>query len=496
MNMKKIIIFGMIVLGFSSCHDWMDINYDPNSPSEQNLTSSLIFPAVEMDLANDYGNFFRIMGGYYAQQYSQIFGTSNYTDYSQFMTSPIRSDRPFDQMSTHVLNNLKIVIDMASSSEDWGTYLAATCIRAFTYQILVDAYGEIPYTEALDINNLAPKFDDGLIVYNGLLGEIDEALSKVAISSTVCTNFLYKNASADEWIKFANAIKLKLLMRMSNTQDVSSQLAALIAENNFPTHDVAWSDCWADASGKANPFYQEEFATYFGSTQINVIGNIALIATMFENNDARLPYFFEKNISGNYTGGVSGTNFSSSNYGATYWNRPVMKYNSPVFLITISEIEFFLSEYYARYGSAADAEIHYKAAIEASFNTCGASGANGVYNSTEYKYNNANYAKLLGIQKWIALSGTNNFEAWCEMRRLKYPTFNTSVSGNDLYDINSKVYTPEKYMQGTLYTPIQVNTLVGENKLVERFMYPQSSVTRNSNAPEQKSPIEPVFWAK
>ncbi|GHT54799.1 hypothetical protein FACS189451_11360 [Bacteroidia bacterium] len=495
--MKKIItiLFGVAILGFTSCEEWLDINNEPNSPSEKDLTPSLIFAGTELDLANNYGNFFRILGGYYAQHYAQSFGTSNYLDYSQFKTSSVRTNRPYEQMNTLTLNNLKSVRNLASASEDWGSYLAATVLRAVTFQILVDAYGETPYTEALDISIPAPKYDDGQTVYNGILAELDEALSKASPSNTVCTNFLFGSGStAAEWIKFANALKLKILMRMSNTADVQSKLAALISENNFPAGDVAWKDIWSNDPGKANPFYQEEFASYFGSTQVNVVANIALMSTMQASNDARIPYFFDKNSDGNYTGAVSGSNFSTSSYAAAYWCRPAVKYNSPVFLITRSEIEFFLSEYSARYGSAADAEAHYKAAIEASFATCGVSGADVIYN-IYYKYNQADYQRIIGTQKWIALAGINNFEAWCEMRRLKYPTFGT-VSGDDLYNEATKVYSPDKYIVGTLYTPVQVNTSLGANLVLQRFMYAESSKSRNSNAPTYPGDKTPVFWAK
>jgi hypothetical protein len=334
-----------------------------------------------------------------------------------------------------------------------------------------------------------------LTVYQGILAELDEALSKATPSSLVCTNFLFGTKTAEEWIKFANALKLKLLMRMSNVEDVKSQLDALIAENNFPTQDVSWDDCWVDESGKASPFYQEEYASYFGSTQINVILNLAYLQTMSESEDARLMKFFNKNDNGEYKGGVSGTNFSTSKqYKAPYFCRPVFKYDMPVYLISISEIEFFLAEYYARYGTSAQAETHYKAAIDASFKSAGATGADIIYN-TYYKWNNADYAKLIGIQKWVALGGINNFEAWCEMRRLKYPTFGTAT-GTDIYNVANDVYQPELCAPGTLYTPIQYNTELGAGKVLQRFRYAESSASRNSNVPPNKGDATPVFWAE
>ena len=83
--------------------------------------------------------------------------------------------------------------------------------------------------------------------------------------------------NAENWIKFANAVKLKILMRMSNVQDVKEQVAALIAENNFPTEDVQWSSCWSNSAGAYSPLYGEDFAP---GVQQNLILNLSLEATM------------------------------------------------------------------------------------------------------------------------------------------------------------------------------------------------------------------------
>jgi hypothetical protein len=394
-----------------------------------------------------------------------------------------------------VLKNLEVIREQATAAEEWGTYLAATTLRAFTYQVLVDAYGEVPYTEGLDVGNLSPAYDDGLTVYNGILAELDDALSKATASSLVTTNFLFGTATAAEWIQFANALKLKILMRMSSTQDVNAALATLINEGNFPTSDVAYDDIWADEAGKASPYYQEEYATYFGSTQINVVANIAYMQTMLESDDPRVEAYFATNGSGEYKGGVSGTNFSTSKqYQSDYFCRPVFTYDMPVNLITVAEIEFFLAEYYAKNGPATQAEQHYKMAVDASFASAGAEGAENVYN-TYYKWNTANYKKVIGIQKWIALGGTNNFEAWCELRRLKFPAFGT-VTGAEIYNVANDVYTPELYVAGTLYTPIQYNTDLGAGKVLQRLRYAESSISRNSNAPKDKGDSTPVFWAQ
>jgi hypothetical protein len=494
--MKKILSLLIIILGLSSCEQYLDINKDPNSPSEENVSADMIFPAAEMNLAASYGNFLRIVGGYYAQHYAQNFGTSNYLDYSQFRMSATRSSGTYGQLYSRALKNLETVRQQAEADEAWGTYLAATILRVFTFQILVDAYGETPYTQSLDVANLSPEYESGQAVYDGILAELDVALSRAVQSDRVCTNFLFATTTAGEWIQFAKAVKLKLLMRVSNVKNVQAELAALIAENDFPASDVAFDDCWTDELGKASPFYQEEYATYFGSNQVNVVANLAYVQTMVGSDDNRINSFFSKNTSNNYTGGVSGIN-SNTAYPATYFCRPVFAYNMPVYLITRTEIEFFLAEYYARYGSAGDAQTHYEAAIEASFASAGASGASTVY-TTHYPWNNTNYQQLIGIQKWVALGGINNFEAWCELRRLKYPAFGT-VSGSDLWNKNdnsASAYHPERYVAAALYTPVDYNTDLGAGKVLQRLRYAESSSSRNSNAPANKGDATPVFWAE
>lgn len=284
---------------------------------------------------------------------------------------------------------------------------------------------------------------------------------------------------------------------MSNVQDVKTQVEVLIAQNKFPKSDVAWKGIWLDQTGMANPYYQEEFATYFGSTQRNVSLNLALLSTMEDSQDPRLQKFFVANNGGQYRGGVSGTNFSTSSvYVSDFFNRPAMAYNSPVYLITTAEIEFFLAEYYAKYGTPANAKVHYEEAIKASFITAGLTAADAnIIISGNYAYDNTKYQQLIGTQKWVALSGTNNFEAWCELRRLKFPAFG-SVLGTAIYNVASDTYTPEVLVPGTLYTPIDVFNELGNNTILQRVRYAQSSTNANSNAPAVKPDKEPVFWAK
>ena len=480
----------------TSCDSYLDINQNPNSPTENDLSTSMILPAAEMGLSSTYGNLLRIPAGYFTQHYAQQFGTSNYLDYSRFTMSSTRSGTAYSQMNRVALNNLQIVRRKAEAAGDWGTYLAATTLRAFAYQALVDCYGSMPYSEAFNTSITAPKYDNGEEVYAGLVAELDEALSKASAKNEVATNFLFPGQTAEPWIRFANAVKLKLLMRESGAVDVSSQLSTLVSQDNFPVSDVAFKDCWSNESGAMSPFFAEEFSPAWGSTQMNVIANVAYVGTMQQTGytDPRLAAFFETNGDGNYTGGVSGTNFSTTKtYKTAFWCRPKASYDMPVYLITVSEVEFFLAEYYAKNNQTAQAKDHYEAAVRASFESAGVDGADA--NIAKFPFDQANYKEVIGVAKWVALGGVNPFESWCELRRLGYPAF-SDVTGLDI--ISNDNYTPEVYQPGTLYTPISVFGQVGAKKLLQRWPFADESVASNPNTPKflDSDYTNPVFWAK
>lgn len=499
--MKKILILStlLLTLGFSSCDSYLDINENPNSPTTSNITSDMVMPAVEMNLAASYGDFLNITGGYYSQIYAHYFGTSNYVDYSQFQMSATRSSSFYTQMTQRVQSNAQEIREMAEEEEDWGTYLAATTLRAFAYQCLVDCYGEIPYTEALDESNLSPHYDDGLTIYEGIVAELDDALSKATSSSTVCTNFLYEGETATNWIRFANALKLRILMRMYDVQNVSSEVAALIAEDNFPTKDVTYT-CWANEEGSYNPLYAEDFAD---GMQKNLALNLAISGTMQVSDDEgnvvytdpRLEAFFDPNIeSSEFFGAISGTNHSTAqSITANTVCRPHITSTSPVYLLTMAEVEFFKAEYYARTGNSSNAKAHYEAAIEASFSSAGVEGVEEYLE--RYPYDSNNYLECIGTQKWLAMSGTTTFEAYCEVRRLGYPTFGTKTGG-DFYSETTGAYDASSYEWGKLYTPISVFNQVGSNQLLQRWPYPESSSSRNENTPTFPGYTSPIFWAE
>lgn len=497
--MKKyisIVLFSALFLGLNGCKDYMDINYDPNSPADENVTSEMMLPSCEMNIAATYAYTLHILGAYNAQYYAQQFGTPNYVKYSAFEVSAENGSGVYRQLFQRALGNLNTVSKKAEQEGSTAVQLQATVLRAYAFQLLVDAFGELPYSEAFDPSNLAPKYDKGEDIYNGLLKELDDALAKLNTADAVTASFIVPNKDVEEWVSFAYAVKLKLLSRMSNVKDVSAEIEKVIASGKLPETDVQIAGCWSDANGQANPFYSEERATW-GRVTHNVIANMALINTLVTDtySDPRVAAWFQTNKDGKFQGGLSGTNLSTveDKYASTdVWSELVLNYNTPVIFISRAEIDFFIAEFYARKGDGAKAADAYANAIAASFSTAGVDGA--AAHVAAFPYDQANWKQSIGIEKWKALAGINGFEAYTEVRRLDYPQFG-DVKGSDMFAgsgaLDMTLYKPNK-----LYTPFQVFNQVGDNRLLERFPYPEISTSRNSNAPKFPGCLEPIFWGK
>ena len=487
---KKSYILAMAVaacVGMTSCDSYLDINQDPNAITE--VANDYLFPTPEMNLAATMGVAFNVYGGYCAEVYGQGLGGSNYRDYSRFFVNSVNTQASWTQLYSRVLKNLQVVIDQSATAP--GDKLAATVLRAYALQTLVDAYGECPYTEAVGSIS-QPVYDEGKDIYAGIIAELDAAMEGLTGTEAVCKNFLFSSGAAAAtgttapWIKFANSLKLRLLMRERMAADVTSQLAALVAKDNFITSDVAYDKCWSNATGSFSPLFQE-----YQTITSDMVPGIAFTATVTNLGDPRYTFNYVDGDNG-FLGAMSGSNLSTFNVtGDKYMAKINYRYNMPVFLMTVAEVQFFLAEYYAVVANnQAKAQQAYEEAIAASFATCGVDGA-AAYAGRNPLGSNA--LKAIGEQKWLALAHTlQGFEAWCELRRLNYPAFNDLDPTEVIAMIQN--HNTTSYPSGTIFTPY--DAYLAPKTLCARFPYPEISTGYNKNAPTAKAATEAVFWDK
>lgn len=467
MNMKKIFsslaIAGLLLTG---CDSYLDVNQNPNTPT--GVSNDLVLPSAENFIAAKLGEGMFNAGGFFAQYWDQAVEANQYNNLAEYNILQTAFNTPYRDLMAGALTDLKVVLDQATASESWGDVLAATVLRAYSFQLLADAFGDIPYTEALQGSAIPmPKWDAGTSVYAGLITELDAALAKVAAGDEVSEDLLLKG-KLNDWISFANVMKLKLYMRESNYKEdeVKDKVMALINEGKLNlTKDIKMA-VYQDEATMRNPWYECNWSGS-GLGTINNIASKTIIDYLLDTNDPRISKLYDKSINGNaYKGLVPGSKTLVTTKTKDY-SYPVMTATTPVYFVTVAEVQFFIAEAELRWGSDAAAKTAYEAGVSANFDTHGVANASA-FVSTFVPWDGtataATKLELIAKQKWVALCMVNHWEAWSEVRRLDAPV---------------------------MVVP-SVNYL--DTKLVKRLLYPEFARNFNKNTPDEVAADVNVWW--
>lgn len=370
-------------------------------------------------------NVFRFTVGHWA--------ATTYQDEPQydFSTRAI-PDGLFTRMYRNVLVNLeesKKIINKETglTADEKANKLAQIDImQVCAYYFLTTTFGNVPYTEALDNNNLFPKYDDAKTIYNALLTRLKAdvtALKTTADGISPAQDIIY-GGNVGAWKKFANSLLLRMAMTIADS-DAGTAKATFEAANAgafSSTADNAQLKYLA-TTPNTNPLWVD----LVQSGRQDMVAGKPLLDTLKGLNDPRLPLYFRPNNAGQQVGGVIGQNNTFANV-----SKPSAQMVNPTFpqiIIGYSEVEFLRAEAIERgWTVSGTAATHYNNGITASILWWGGSVADATTYLVDPRVNYAttpgNYKQKIGFQKWIALYN-QPIQGWVEMRRLDYP--NTSV---------------------------------------------------------------------
>lgn len=498
--MKKIYLLAAAgLMMFSSCD--LDINEDPNYPSNSDVTADLVFPAIENSIATAVGDQMFNYAGFFVQYWDQSPTANQYNDLAELNLDEGSRlfDRCYQNLFAQALEDVEDVLAKTSNTSD---VFAAKVLRAQAFQYLVDNMDQCPYTEALQGSaNTMPVWDSGQTVYEGVLAEIDAAEAALTGEAmTVTDDLLGKNVN--EWKGYANALRLRMYMRLIdggiNASEYTSKAKALVAANNFFSGDVAW-DVYSDAQGQRNPWG----ATFYESTLAGTKNHCAgypLVTYLQATGDPRIAYTLSQSSKYNdYVGQMPGCKTLMGEWlgiGSAYDEKYVSNIERekakamPIYLFTQSELQFLIAEVELRFNNNdAAAKAAYEAAVTEDFASRGIDGAEAFLaaNKTNWSAQASDDAKLhlLYMQKWVAFFYRNHMEAWSEARRTDVPVL-SSASAKSIFD-DSTVYTA-----GDFINP-GVNFISGGG-LAKRVPYPSNARRYNKNTPETKVLSDRVFW--
>jgi hypothetical protein len=483
-EMKKIIGLLFLFTIIMSCEKELDINDNPNTPN--NVDKRYVLTAAQASIATVVGGDLTNLGGFLAQYHTQSPSASQYTNIDTYNMNVSYANRLWSELYAGGLNDLNYVMVKSEEENDTGSFLIATLLRVYTFQVLTDLFGEIPYSESLQgSGNISPILDSGSDIYTGLIAEIDAAMSKYngnPVTSTVGEQDALYDADMDSWVQFGNTLKLKLYLRMAYTNQAnSSEVMALINEDNFITSDAKFA-LYEGGINKSNPFYDVQLDRL---GDVNNVASSSLFNFYFDNNDPRMDAVYRKNGDGLFRALDQGDRDSFASEVASDFSRPNIIETTPVYFITVSESNFLQAEGLIRYGGGAGASAKYDEGVVNSFLTYGldASQAQALVGSGgNYEYvasgDVETALRQVMVQKWASLANINNIEGFFEMNRTKFPEIVTQ--GSEDYSMGNLIVSVSSVLPG-VQTP---NTL----------FYPDDEVSRNSNVNQKSSITEKIWW--
>lgn len=427
--MKKLLIITFCVCTFSCSKDIDSLNTDvkhtTTAPGQtffanatKNLFDILNCPAWSAGIPAPLLTSMRL-GPVWSQQITLV----TYTDLAKFYYTANWSEL-YD-----VLNDLKSAYSIISGTEPLtdaekisqkNMLAILEMMKAQVYMILVDSFGNIPYSQALDVDNVTPKYDDAKTIYIDLISRLTAAINDLNLSagSFGSADLIYQG-NVSLWKKFGNSLKLKMGLRVFDADNVMGSKAVQEAVSGGVMSSNSDNAIlkYLSSPPNTNPLWLNVTQ---GNRKDVVIAE-PYVDSMNVRNDPRRSIVLTE-VNGQYKGGQYGEviNYDDySNFGGPF-RTPTM----PGILLDYSSVEFFLAEAAEReiVGNSSDAELHYNKGIKASFDFYGASNFDDYIIQPNVNYSTANgsWKEKIGVQKWIALIN-QGVEAWAEYRRLDYP---------------------------------------------------------------------------
>lgn len=462
----------LAVVFTASCSDsFFNINDDPNNPT--NPDTKFVLTGGLAGSAYNVGGYFQALGGFWSQHYAQSTGASQWETLESFAIDEGDYDRQFTNMYAGAMMDLQVVKNRASAASDWSYYLIATAVQSYDFGLLADAYGQIPFSEALNgTTNLSPHYEQGAAVADSLIARINVALSKdlSALTSSkaaaIGSNDLIFQGDMDKWVKFANTLKLKLMLRFVNidANKYRTQIQALLTENNFLDVSAEMTAFKNEENGR-NPFYE----TFINRLAGNIAASKTALDFLRNNGDSRLSAFYTPPVKTPtlQVGLGQGRYKADSGVYPNIQNLSTPNFDpiAPVYFFTLPEVDFLKAEAEFRYGSAANAQTNYIKGITDSYALEGATLQPGLYaTGGAYAYNGL---QSIITQKWVAAINHNAFESFVDFNRTGYPSF----------FVNSAVSTI-----GTSFP--------------QRILFPDSEIKSNSNTPDRIAVNVKSWYAK
>ena len=405
-----------------------------------------------------------------------------------------------------------LIVDVINKTKDnparSNLYNMARIWKAYLFQVLVDTYGDVPYTEAgqgfLSSINL-PKYDDNKTIYADLLKELDEATKALDATKTIETGDLFYKGNISQWKKLGNSLLLRVAMRYTKTDVAKAQQYAAAAFNggvmqsNSDNALIAFNSTFNHPSAntyqgteRGNYYVAKPFVDYLQSTndpRLSVIAvkyqfpanPLATAGTEDVNpaNQQGMPLGYNESTIANdpLYPGKSGAAWKYSQLN----RKTVAKIDIPEFFITYSQTQLLLAEAAQRGWITGTVATFYNAGVKAHMDQMKTYDVTAVIPAASQDayllanpFDPTKALQQINTQYWIA-SFQNGSEAWANFRRSgfpalapnPYPSVDPAVTGGFIHRLVYPVR--EKSVNTTNYN--EAVSRMGADNLATRIFW-------------------------
>lgn len=488
--MKSTRIASLALLGLlfstGACKkEFSDINVDPNNPLTADINQ--VLPSGQAFVSYIVGGQYNVIGEILSQHMGIPSGGNQYRTWDQYnIPSSTFDGRQFQGLYGGSQQDFQYVITQGTALQEWRMVGIAKILKAHSFQVLTDLYGDIPFSEALQGTAiLTPKYDKQQDVYTGIQALLDEGINDIKKQSgrypgSADLNYTATDeAGMSKWIRLANTLKLRSYIHIS-TKDpttaaagIRALYAATSSTNRFMQAGESYQYANLASTNSDNPFYQTNFRLQNNLAVSSTLGNLMTTlndprrSVFFLDADLRVPtgqttspveYLFVEPgqttpYPNNYTfpGTTNAVNRLSypgtwfigsafSNAGALGSSYAGISATDaaararPTLLLTYEESLFLRAEAAVQgWATSENAQTMYESGITASLTRYGvAANATSYIGSTGVNFAaataNADKLKLIATQKYISFFATNGAEAWTENRRTATPTLKSPLT--------------------------------------------------------------------
>jgi hypothetical protein len=452
----KVLVAAVGLLSVSACKDYLDVNTDPNNLPEAAINN--VLPGAQIGIGFNMANTVQIVSSLWVQHMA---GTGTQTQpYDIYNVTPNDFQNDWNSLYSVVLDDLNFIIQKGKTEGNNVHAGMAEVLLAYTYSVVTDMWGDVPQSQALNLQQFPqPAYDPQETVYGNLITLIDQGIADLQSTNVLPAGSgdLIYNGNVDRWVRAANSLKLKLYVqsRLKNAGAATAGINALITENKFIENNAGnFGVNFIASAGAQNPIYQYTHLT----RQNDMIVSTRYYDSLRVLGDPRIPYIFTSVGGSTYATYDNGLAQSTPYPGAgtpanianrSRWGVYVVGNGSqlpngtisgagaaPMRFVTKSMVSFWLAEAALTLGTAGDPAALFEQAMLDNFTDINSYVSAPPTFATAYTAYIAERAaafaaapttteaggklNVLIREKWASLAG-NSYEAYNDYRRTGFP---------------------------------------------------------------------------